>query len=200
MILTWLGGVRGVTAGCGTVMYLREGAMPDDVAALEQARSAPEPVQGLTEYLPTAQARAIAVGGERMMPLSVARMLLSMLLVATSAMVLSGRRNARSFVLQALGANAIFSVVDYLLTASVREQWIADMVHAASELGVPKTWPDLRSSEFFRWVSWLALIVVELGMLAVGAAAVLAKRSGVFLEAAAARERLAREDDDDADD
>lgn len=187
MVLTWLAGVRGATSGCVTVLFLREGAMPDDVAALEHARAAPNPTEGLSEFFPTAQLRAFAELGSTMMPLSIAKMLLAMMLVFASAMVMSGRQNARSFALQALFANAAFAIVAYVLMRPVRDHWIGAMVRAGAELGVPRTLPDglVGDPRFWYWLERIELGVFELGVFAIGALAILAKRSKVFLDEAA---------------
>ncbi len=187
MVLTWLAGVRGATSGCVTVMFLREGAMPDDVAALEHARAAATPAEGVSEFFPTAQLRAFAELGTTVMPISIAKMLLSMALVFASAMVLSGRQNARSFALQALGVNALFAVVAYVLMRPVRDHWVTAMVRAASELGLPRGMPDgmVGESQFWFWLERVQLGVFELGIFAIGALAILSKRSKVFLDEAA---------------
>ncbi len=110
MLCVWVAGVLGVTTGCATVMYLQEGAMPDDRQALETAKNAPNPVQAVQEYAFVVQQRAVAESRQVTLPLSIARVLLSTTLVAASAMVLSGRKNALQFGFQALGANVLFAV------------------------------------------------------------------------------------------
>lgn len=185
MALTWLAGVHGATHGCATVMFLRDGTMPDDVAALEHARSAATPADGLAEFVSVAQLRAVAELGPKMMPISIAETLLSMCLVLASAMVLSGRKNARAFAIQALVANAVFSVVAYVLTRDVRDHWIGAVVSAGISLGIPRSGPEamVGDGRFWFWLWRTKLVVFELGVLVIGAMAVLAKRSRAFLDA-----------------
>lgn len=197
MAVTWLVGVYGVTSGCGTVMYLREGTMPDEVAALELAKSAADPVQGLNQYRVTAQLRAVAELGKTMMPLSIAQVLLSMALVAASAMMLAGRPGARPFALQALGLNGLFAIVSYALTQEVRARWIGSVVQASRTMDLPpqfeETW---RSPRFWHGLAGAQLVVFELGILVLAALAVLAPRTQQFLSAVAdAEDPHEREDE-----
>ncbi len=206
MVLTWLAGVQGVTTGCGTVAYLRKGSMPDAAASLEQAKSAPDPVQGVIQYAGTAHMRALAEHAKVVMPLSVAQILLSLLLVAASAMVLAGRPNSRSFALQVLLANAILAIVSYAATREVREAWIQATVQAADELlsdGAPENplsdlfqMHELAKPRFWYAIEQLKLAFFELGVLAIATLAVASKRTRAFLDAVArAEERFGREDE-----
>lgn len=210
MILSWLVGVQGVTNGCGTVAYLREGSMPDEVAALEQAKAKVDPVEGAVEFTGAANMRAIAEARSVMMPISIGRVLLSLLLVASSAMVLAGRRGARSFALQVLAANALFALAAYALTMGMREGWISAAVRGSAEIasGASATTPSgepsfapvvlewFRSPSFWYWAARIKLVVLELGVLALAALAVTSRRTRAFLDAVArAEERLEREDE-----
>jgi len=198
MALTWLAGVHGATHGCATAMFVHEGTMPDDVAALEHARAAPTPAEGLAEFVSVAQLRAVAESGREMMPISIAEMLLSMSLVFASAMVLSGRKNARAFALQAFAVNAIFAIVAYVLTRHVRDHWITAVEAAGVSLGIPRSGPEgmVGDGRFWFWLWRIKLVVFELGILGVGVAAVLAKRSRAFLDAAAEAATEQKPDDD----
>jgi hypothetical protein len=176
------------------VLFLRDGSMPDDVAALEAARSNPDASAAVKEYLPTVQWRAVAEHRERTLPLAVGRTILSLLLVIASAMVLSGRSGARGFALQVLGANALFNICEYALTRPVRAQWIG--AWANSQLGVadPQLGAWLTPAAWF-WMSRL-VAAVEVGIPTLALFAVLSKRSRTFLVAAAdADARREREDE-----
>lgn len=211
MILSWLIGVQGVTNGCGTVAYLREGSMPDEVAALEAAKAKADPVEGAVEFTGAANMRAIAEARRVMMPISVGRVLLSLLLVASSAMVLAGRRGARSFALQVLAANALFAVAAYALTMDMRQGWISAAVRGSGEIAeasgaaaaasgeptmVPVFLQWLRTPAFWYWAARFKVVVLEVGVLGLAALAVSSKRTRAFLDAVArAEERLEREDE-----
>ncbi len=195
MLTVWVAGVLGVTSGCGTVMYLREGTMPDEVAALDTAKSSPQPVQALQQYAVVAQLRAVAVCKPVTMPVSIARVLLSMTLVAASAMVLAGRRGALSFSLQALAANTLFALIAYGVTAEVRDLWISSVVQASGQLDLPaEEGIYFRSPAFWYWFTRGELIVLQVGVLLAAAFAVSLPRSRLYLAAMAELERL-REDE-----
>jgi hypothetical protein len=188
MILTWLAGVHGVATGCGTVMFLRAGSLPDDVAAVAAATSSPDPVEGLMQYVPVANLRAIGELGKVMLPVSLAKAILGIVLVIASAMVLAGRRGARWIALQALGANAVFALVAYALTRSVRDHWVGSVVRVAQEMNLPSDVSDFNQSSFWFWVARMQLVALELGVLATAALAVLSRRSRDYLEASEALE------------
>jgi hypothetical protein len=193
MILTWLMGVRGVTTGCETALFLRNGAMPDDVAALDAARSGPDDRARL-EYLAVLQSRAVAEHRQRTLPLAVGRTLLSFLLVVASAMVLSGRTGARSFAVQILGANTALYAVEFFTTRPVRDQWIGSWARS----GVVMEDPYLAMFVSPAALDWWTRIgvAVEAGLPCLALAAVLTRRSQTFLEAAAlAEQRREREDE-----
>ncbi len=185
MIFTWLIGVQGVTTGCTNVLYLRDGNMPDDAAPLEVARQSPEDPEKVMEYVSAVRLRALAEHRDRTLPLGVARGLLSLLLVMASAMVLSGRPGARSLALQALGANALFSVANYVLTQDMRDQWIGALANANLGVARPELgWVDPRAPQFWYWMSRMELAVFELGVPAVASITLVSKRTRAFLEAA----------------
>jgi hypothetical protein len=196
MLTLWLAGVVGVTSGCGTVRYLKEGTMPDDAAALDQARSSAEPTKALQEYAVASQLRAVAVHKRVTMPLSIARVLLSMTLVAAAAMVMSGRRNALSFSLQALGVNGLFSLLSYALTTDVRAQWIGAVVEVAHVLALPPEEAQaFRDPSTWYWFTRAEVLVLQIGVLGAAAAAILSPRSRLYLAAMAEVERALDDDE-----
>jgi hypothetical protein len=203
MIFTWLAGVQGVTTGCATIVFLRQGSLPDESTAIEEAQAAIAADQGVVntslvidDLAEMYNLRAVAEHGRAMMPLSIARVLLSILLVAASAMVLSGRRSARSFALQVFAANAVFALVAHAVTHDMREQWIAAVVRGTSALSLPRDHQLLTSPSYWAWGSRIQLVVFELGVLGMAAVAIQAKRTRTFLEASArAGERREREDE-----
>lgn len=195
MLTVWIVGVLGVTSGCGMVMYLHEGAMPDGESALVSAKESPNAVQALHEYAVVVQMRAIAECKQVTLPVYIARVLLSTTLVAASAMVLAGRRNALSFGLQALGVNVLFAVVAYALTTDVRAIWIDAVVAASKELDLPAEEGQFyRSRAFWYWFSRGELIVFQVGLLLAAAFALSLPKSRLYLQAMAEHERESNED------
>ena len=203
MVLTWLAGVHGVTTGCGTVMFLRGGALPDDAAAIEAARSAADPVQGLMQYVPIAHLRAIGEATRAMLPVHLAKAILGMVLVAASAMVIAGRRGARALIGQALAVCAVYSVIAYVVGRGVRDAWVDAVVRLAATLTLPPEAQDFGRANFWYWIARTQLLVLELGVLGVAALAVGMPRSQAYLAAAEALEAQrddespGRDDDDD---
>ncbi len=193
MILTWLMGVRGVTTGCENALFLRNGAMPDDVAALEAAQSTRDD-RARSEYLAVIRTRAIAEHRDRTLPLAVGRTLLSFLLVVASAMVLSGRTGARSFAVQALSANAVLALVDYFVTKPVRTQWFEEWSRSGVLMDDPYVAP-LVSPAALEWWSGVGL-ALETGIPLVALFAVLSRRSQTFFVAAAQAEQGREREDE----
>ncbi len=195
MLTIWVAGVLGVTSGCATVMYLQEGAMPDDQSALETAKGSPNAVQALQQYAVVVQMRAVAESKRVTLPINIARVLLSTTLVAASAMVLSGRRNALHFGLQALGANVLFSVLAYALTTDVRDSWISAVVTASHDLALPADeGVFFRSHAFWYWFARGEMLVFQVGLPLAAALVLSMPRSRLYLSAMAELER--RQDDE----
>jgi hypothetical protein len=203
MVVTWLSGVYGVTAGCGTVVYLREGRVPDETHAIAdaQAIAARADSSGRADasaavfaYRDGAEMRAIAAYGKVMLPISVAQVLLSILLVAASAMALAGRPGSRSFALQTLAANAAFAAIAYVAKTDLREQWVTETFNAAQQIGGDPIVGKTKSSLY--WFSAIGLAFFEIVVVGFAALAMLSKRTTLFLEAVArAEEQREREDE-----
>lgn len=189
--------------GCQNVSYLRASSVPDPVFTLETAQAEADPLEGLQLIQATAEQRAIADASKTMMPLSIGRVLLSLLLVAASATVLAGRPGSRSFALQAILANAAFAVASYILTQPIREAWVAAVAVDASTLDFSKlpqgilqpAGVDFSGASFWYTRARFAL-GMELAVLSIAGAAVLSQRTRIFMDAVArAEERLEREDE-----
>jgi hypothetical protein len=194
MIVTWLSGVYGVTAGCSTVVYLREGRVPDETFALADAQAIPEPNAAVETFRTGAEMRAIAAYGKTMLPISVAQVLLSILLVAASAMALAGRPGSRSFALQTLAANAVFAAIAYVAKTEVRAHWVTATVEAAQHIAGDPLIGKTSSSLYF--VTRMRLALFEVGVVGFAVVAMLSKRTTLFLEAVArAEEQREREDE-----
>lgn len=203
MVITWLSGVYGVTAGCGTVVYLREGRVPDETHAVAdaQAIAARADSSGRADasavvfvYRAGAEMRAIAAYSKVMLPISVAQVLLSILLVAASAMALAGRPGSRSFALQTLAANAAFAAIAYVAKTDMREHWVTETFNAAQQIGGDPVVG--RTQQSLYWVSAMWLALYEVGVVGFATLAMLSKRTTVFMDAVArAEDQREREDE-----
>lgn len=186
MLLTWIIGVRGLVGGCGAMMYLRGGTVPDVAAVAEQARGQGDPFEFTFLVLEAAQARALSDFHGITFPLSVARMLLGGLLLAASGLALGGRPGARVFAMQVLLACVVFAGLDYWLTGGMRTAWI-DMVVRAGAL-LPEDVPErqsLTSPELWWMAERVRVGVFELGALSAAAVALTRDRSKAYFEAVA---------------
>ena len=194
MVITWLAGVYGVTAGCGTVVYLREGRVPDETFAIADAQAMPDASSAVVAYREGAELRAIAAFGKVMMPISVAQVLLSILLVAASAMALAGRPGSRSFALQTLAANAIFAIVAYVVKSDLRDHWVTATVEAARQIGGDPVFGKTPASLY--WLARARLLIFEVGVVGFAVLAMLSKRTSVFLDAVAQAEAQREREDE----
>lgn len=202
MVLLWLAGVQGTMSGCHSVSLLREGSMPDEAAAIEASKSAPDPVQGVLVLRDALEQRAMAISRKTSLPLGIGRTMLSMLLVTAAAMAIAGRPGSRSFAVQAIGANAIFAVAAYVLSGEVRAAWIDALARSGGSVEIDSgggagAGPplDLRSASFWYLYCRTGLFV-ELSVLGAAFAALMSRRTRAFTDAVArAEERLEREDE-----
>ena len=190
MVMTWFVGMYGLTAGCETVAYLRQGNMPEAISVTQQAQDA-------RDFVRVSKQRAIAQARNRTFPLSVAEALASLVLIVGSVMAISGRRGARSLVTQALVANAALALVDYALTSEVRSQYIAEVARAGPELFAHKLDHASSLTPILWWSERIKLVVFELGTLTVAFLAVQAKRSRDYFDASARLESQKVEDNDE---
>jgi len=203
MVVTWLSGVYGVTAGCGNVVYLREGLVPDETHAVADAQAMagrvdpsgrPDPSAAVFAYRDGAEMRSIAAYAKVMLPLSVAQVLLSILLVAASAMALAGRPGSRSFALQTLAANAAFAAIAYVAKTDMREHWVTATFNAAQQIGGDPIVGKTKSSLY--WLSAMFLAFFEVFVVGFAALALLSKRTVAFMEAVARAEAQREREDE----
>ncbi len=190
MVMTWFIGMYGVTAGFDTAAYLRAGTMPETVAIT----GAPDDAR---EFIRVEHQRAVAEARARTMPLAVAQALLALVLVGASVMAIAGRRTAASWITQALVANAVFSVVEYVLTRSVRAQYIDAVARAGPLLFAHRQEPLGALTPVLWWSERLKLVVFDLGSLGLALAAVRAKRARAYFEASRRVEEQTVEPDDE---
>jgi hypothetical protein len=191
MVLTWFVGVQGLTNGCSTSVFLRHGNVVDVETVIQKAKDPQNAVQYGMLVSQAARMKALSDHRNVAFPLSVAKILLSGLLIVASGLAMSGRRGARSLALQALVANAMLASLEFMLTRGVRIASI-DAVARAAEL-VPESRALLRAL-FGMWAHRVLFGTLQLGTLAVGALALLSSRTRVFFEAVARATESAEEE------
>lgn len=194
MVLVWILGIRSLIDGASTAVMLRDGGLQD---AFDVARANAGDFQDA--FVPVlVAARMTALGGAAQLafPLGVGKALLASTLIVASTLVLLGRPSARSFALQALGLNALFAIVEYVLLRHVRGVWIDIAARAIATIQDPSV-PG-GTAEFMRfWGYWAErgrLFLFELGVPVVAAIALLRPRTRVFFEEAAAAAEGAEEE------
>jgi hypothetical protein len=186
MVLLWILGVQGFLSGVTIASMLHSGALPDVDRVARSAAAGTE-----LRVLVLADAQAVALGAvpHLSFPLSVAKLLLAGALVLAATLVLVGRPSARTFALQAICANAVFAVIEYVALRQVRGAWIDIMIRVA-----PAMHDDALSSPeavagFCFWIERVRLVGAELGIPLLGAIALTRPRTKTyFAEAAAAAE------------
>ena len=195
MVLTWLVGVSGLMSGCSTVMVLQQDSIADISTELGKQGSG-DPVQAMWVAIYSAQFKATIEAHAVTFPLSVAKLLLSALLVVASVLAMGGRPGARPLALQALAANAALAAVDYALTRSVRSSWIeavgrvGDMLPRSIEQSqdLEAQGAALRlitSRHVWWWFERVRFIVIDLGIFGFAALALTRQRTKVYFEAVA---------------
>jgi hypothetical protein len=193
MVLVWLLGVYTVLVAGSTAMLLRDGGLPD-VDSI--SRSGGEPMPLIAQIITAARLAVLGTIPHLSFPLSVAKALLASTLVLAATLVLLGRPSARSFALQALGANAVFAVVEYILLRHARGAWIDVAARAAAIIQDPL--PPTGPVELTRFVGFLwermTLVLVELGIPFIGALALTRPRTKIYFADAAAAAESAEEE------
>jgi len=191
MVLLWILGVESVLAGVSTAATLRDGALPDVDAIARSGTTAGDFRDAIVPILVAARVAALGAVPHLAFPLAVAKALLAGSLVLSATLVLAGRPNARTFALQAIGANAVFAVIEYLLLRHARGAWIDMAARAAAviqDVNLPGDPVELTRVWGF-WIERLRLVLMELGIPFLAALALTRPRTKVyFAEAAAAAE------------
>jgi hypothetical protein len=195
MVLTWLVGVSGLMSGCSTVMVLQQDSIADITTELGKQGTS-DPVQAMWVAIYSAQFKATIEAHAVTFPLSVAKLLLSGLLVVASVLAMGGRPGARPLALQALAANAVLAAVDYALTRSVRASWIEAVGRVGDML--PRSFEQpkdleaqgaalglITSRHFWWWFERIRFIVIDLGIFGFAALALTRQRTKAFFEAVA---------------
>lgn len=196
MVLVWILGIQSVVDGATTAAVLHGGAL-QDVDAVARSGGGGELHETIIPVLMAARMTVLATASHLAFPLSVGRAILAAALVLASTMVLVGRPSSRAFALQALGINAVFVVVEYVLFHTLRGAWIDVAARAASAIRDPGFPGD--PSELTRlWgysIERGRLLFFELGVSFLGALALTRSRTKLyFAEAAAAAESAEEEE------
>jgi len=192
MVLVWLIGVQSLTDAFTTLLYLREGHLPDVDAMMRALPEAERPIEALGFLQESARLRALGEAVKLAFPLTVAKLVLSGLLVIASGMAMSGRPGARSLALQALLANVVLAVTSFVLLRGVRYAWIEAVVRVGEVLpSLPESaspqqqqaWEVVIGRSMWLWLSRIRLVVIDIGLFALAALALTRARTKAFFEA-----------------
>lgn len=196
MILAWLIGVQGLSEAFATLVYLREGNLPDVAALTSSLKDAAEPIEGLMALQAAAWMRALGEAGQLAFPLFAGRFLLSVLLVIASGMAMSGRPGARVLAMQALVANAALAILIFWLLRDARYAWVDSIMRVNEVLPtLPATAPPaeqeywtryLMNRDVWLWVPRIRLILFDVGALVLAAITLTSPHTKAFFEAVAA--------------
>jgi hypothetical protein len=144
LIASWMIGLGGMTNGCQTLNFYRQATQPTLVF---DGKLAAEIKKARIDALNTQHAR--------MVPLAAANLLLSGLLIFACWRALSGRRGAHALTIQAVVANAAFSVADFVVSRPVRAL-IIDSVSAHA----PETMQQLSPPQLANAFWWSQRIML----------------------------------------
>lgn len=196
MIVAWFVGVNGVTSGCGVVALLHSGIVPDRASIERSMGSDGEPTQAFAAVNEAARVRALVEERSTAFPLGVAKLLLSAALVAAAATALAGRPGARSFAMQAVALYALFSIVDFALSGSIRASWIPEVAAAARQLAVGSPSPiPIGDASTWWWFERLRFGIIDLATMAAALLALAASRTKAFFAAMALDAATVRRED-----
>jgi len=196
MILAWLIGVQGLSEAFATLVYLREGNLPDVATLTQGLKDAAEPIEALMALQEAARLRTLGEMSYLAFPLSAGRFLLSVLLVIASGMAMSGRPGARLLAIQALLANAALATVTFWLLRDARYAWVDSIMRVSEVLPtLPATAPAderefwtrfLMNRRVWLWLPRVRLILFDVGALLLAAITLTSPRTKAFFEAVAA--------------
>ncbi|MDC3954690.1 hypothetical protein [Polyangium jinanense] len=195
MILAWLIGVQGLSEAFATLVYLREGNLPDVATLTSSMKDAAEPIEALMALQEAARLRTLGEMGYLAFPLFAGRFLLSVLLVIASGMAMSGRPGARALAIQALLANAALATLTFWLLRDARYAWVDAVVRVRDVLpALPETtpadqreaWPLLLDRRLWLWLPRVRLILFDVGALVLATITLTSPRTKAFFEAVAA--------------
>lgn len=196
MVLAWLIGVQGLSEAFATLVYLREGNLPDVAGMTLSLKDAAEPIEALMALQAAAWMRTLGEAGQLAFPLFAGRFLLSVLLVIAAGMAMSGRPGARVLAMQALVANAALAILIFWLLRDARYAWVDSIMRVNEVLPtLPATAPPaeqeywtsyLMDRRVWLWVPRMRLILFDVGSLVLAAITLTSPRTKAFFEAVAA--------------
>ncbi|MCS6900809.1 MAG: hypothetical protein RMJ98_14490 [Myxococcales bacterium] len=150
--------------------------------------------EALLEYF-RAERRIRNQAGRVRIPLAVANLLLSGLLVFAASRTFAGRASGRSLALQALMANGLLAVVSYVLTREMRGELVPVIVqYMMSVVKNPGNVPEQELRSAFTSAVWSGFRVQLVALLALYGV------SGWVLSTEAARAYFVEEDEPTEDD
>lgn len=195
MICTWLIGVLGLADSFATVLFLRENNLPDVEAIIRELGDETKPLSALKYLYDAAYLRALSDFARIAFPVHVGRLILSVLLVITSAMAMSGRPGSRSFTIQVHLAYAALAVAAFWLLRDARYAAIDVVQSVKPTLPIlfPSAPPEALEvcSIFFGkksllWNARISMAVFGVGVLVLGALTLMTARTKAYFEAVAA--------------
>lgn len=195
MIGSWLIGVRGLSDSIDMIVFLRQNNLPDVAGTLQGLGNATEPGAEILVLYHAAYLRAVGEMAQISFPLFVGKLILSVLLVITSSMAMSGRPGSRIITFQAHLAYAALSAATFWLLRDARYAAIDVMrtVHPllpkllASE--PPQTldlFTNLLDKPVLLFFSRISMAIFGVGALLLGASTLMTTRTKTFFDAVAA--------------
>lgn len=195
MISSWFIGVFGLSDAFSKVMFLRDNTVPDISTIIAEFRDETEPVSAILYLFDVAHLRALAEVPKIAFPLFLGKLMLSVLLVITSAMAMSGRPGSRTFAIQTHLAYAALSVASFWLLRTPRYAAI-DLMHnlqASLTTIFPAVPPQLLESvrpaldkPLLLLGARIQLALFGVGGLLVGAITLMTPQTKAFFDAVAA--------------
>lgn len=195
MISSWFIGVFGLSDAFTKVMFLRDNTLPDISAIIRELADETEPASALLYLFDAAYLRALADVTKVAFPLFLGKLILSVVLVISSAMAMSGRPGSRSFTIQAHLAYAALAVASFWLLREPRYAAIDALQHINASL--PSIFPlvpanaieacrTLFNKPWLLWGSRMYLAIFGVGGLLIGAIALMTPQTKAFFDAVAA--------------
>jgi hypothetical protein len=195
MVSSWLIGVRGLSDSFGTLLFLRENNLPDVRPLVRGLSESTEPLEALGHLLNATYMRALGEAAKIAFPLSAGKLVLSILLVITSAMAMSGRPGSRMVAIQAHLAYIAVGIASFWLLRDARYA-VMDTMSSVHHL-LPKlltseppqaleVWSVMLSKPSLVWLSRVSFGIFGVGALLLGVLALMTARTKTFFEAAAA--------------
>lgn len=193
LLATLLVGMRGASAGCATVAYLRAGSMPDESSAIDEAGR--DPARAFWVLDEVAHLRAIAEARRVTFPLGVAEGLLSVLVIVASAAVLVGRPGSARIARQVFVAYAAMAIASFALTYPMQAQYVESLRRTAQTVELPQ-WTSyvLPVAPYKGLIRLLAFQLLPVGL---GLLAMRSGRSRAFLEQTREVEERPIDDEDE---